>query len=498
MHENITKTWRIARIAILAVFVAAQVLFAVTHESWQDEAQAWLIVQNLNLPEIFSLLKVEGHPALWYLVLFPFAKLGAPMLTMRLISCAAVGIAAWLLLWRSPFPHFIQVFILLSALFTYYLPVISRSYALALLLIVAASACYKHRLEHPVQFGIIAALLFQTHVILMGLALGMIVILALDCISKSNASRRAWIVAGIAIALLGMIATYLELSGGAASSSLADKILPLLANPLSLFTTLMGDLAVNLASYGVLPAPWRRLEYVLLLALTFASLLLPLIFAPKRNWRAFLLAFFGLGAQLAISVFVYYSINQRTLFFWAILLLTSWIVLDDAAPMKHSGVVKNTYIALFTAFFIFTAPVAWYSAIQDVRLPYSGSVDMGSYLESEVEPGTVIVSGCASATESVVVYAPDFVYWHPKADVTFTYCNWGTTREEIVQWNEVLGIDEMLARYTAAYPEAQTMYLLADQHVERPADMEAYIIREQPNSILEEETFRLYAIPVNR
>jgi hypothetical protein len=42
------------------------------------------------------------------------------------------------------------------------------------------------------------------------------------------------------------------------------------------------------------------------------------------------------------------------------------------------------------------------------------------------------------------------------------------------------------------------MYLLADQHVERPANMEAYIIREQPNSILEEETFRLYAIPVNR
>lgn len=497
MASEENRIWPRARIAVFCAFVAAQLIFVIFHEPWQDEAQAWLLVQALDLPGVFSALKVEGHPALWYLVLFPFAKLGAPMLAMRLISCAAVSIAAWLLLWRSPFPHFIQIFILMSALFTYYLPVISRSYAIALLLIVLAALWYKDRVEHPIRFGVIAALLFQTHVILMGLALGMIVVLVADCVSKTNARQRRWILAGIAIALLGMIATYLELRGGAGGASLSDRIVPLLANPYNLITSAVIDLAVNLSSYGMLPAPWYKLEYVILLVLACAAVLLPLICAPRRNWRAFLLVCFGLGAQLAISIFVYYSINQRTLFFWAMPLFMSWIVLDDAGPMKHARMIQSAYCALFTAFFVFTAPVAWYSAIEDVSLPYSGSVEMGGYLEQEAEPGTVVVSGCASATESVAAFAPDCVYWNPSTNVLFTYCDWGTSPEKNDRWNATFGIDEILARYKAAYPDAQVMYLLADKHIERPENMEAYIVHEQPDALLAEETFRLYVIPVN-
>ena len=68
------------RSIIYLLFLLAYAVFHVylinCHEAWRDEAQAWTLAANISLPQLFSLLSVEGHPALWFLFLRIFAKLG--------------------------------------------------------------------------------------------------------------------------------------------------------------------------------------------------------------------------------------------------------------------------------------------------------------------------------------------------------------------------------------------------------------------------------------
>ena len=80
----------------IALIIVFNVLLALRHESWRDEAQAWLMAKNLSFTELFKELSYEGHPCLWFLVLMPFAKLGLPYMTVKLVS--TVLIAAVLIL----------------------------------------------------------------------------------------------------------------------------------------------------------------------------------------------------------------------------------------------------------------------------------------------------------------------------------------------------------------------------------------------------------------
>jgi hypothetical protein len=56
------------------------------HEPWRDEAQAWLISRDLPILSIFRQMNYEGTPALWHIILVPFAKFGAPYIIENLIS----------------------------------------------------------------------------------------------------------------------------------------------------------------------------------------------------------------------------------------------------------------------------------------------------------------------------------------------------------------------------------------------------------------------------
>ena len=106
---------------LLLILWLIVVLFTMFHhEIWRDEAQAWCIVRDLNFIEIFRSARTEGHPFLWYLILYPFAKLGFPVEIMQVISLFFVFISISFLLFKSPFNKFEKSIICFSALSTAY------------------------------------------------------------------------------------------------------------------------------------------------------------------------------------------------------------------------------------------------------------------------------------------------------------------------------------------------------------------------------------------
>lgn len=65
------RAWRIG---VPAVYLALVLPTLASHAFWFDEAQSWLISkESRSLPDLLSILRLEGHPPLWYLILWPFA-----------------------------------------------------------------------------------------------------------------------------------------------------------------------------------------------------------------------------------------------------------------------------------------------------------------------------------------------------------------------------------------------------------------------------------------
>lgn len=133
------------------------------HELWRDETQVWCLVRDVNFFDLFAATRIEGHPMLWYLLVLPFAKLGLPVESMQFLSFALVGSAVALMLWKSPFSNFEKFIVALSAGMVYFIPVISRNYALIPLAIFLIAYFYPRRSEKPYKYTFSLILLSQAH-----------------------------------------------------------------------------------------------------------------------------------------------------------------------------------------------------------------------------------------------------------------------------------------------------------------------------------------------
>lgn len=176
------------------IWLVVMFLGFVAHEPWFDEAQAWLLARDNSPLELVSRwLRYEGHPPLWYLLLWLPANLGLPYTTMRILSIAIAASGVILLLasnrvplvlrWSLPFTYFVA----------YQFSVVSRSYVLLFPLLIGAALMYQHRMERPGVF--LALLLLMSHVSVHGLALawGLLAIYLFDAWRLERMKKVSWL-----------------------------------------------------------------------------------------------------------------------------------------------------------------------------------------------------------------------------------------------------------------------------------------------------------------
>ena len=149
----------VAEIVTLCLY-AGLVAWAIPyHEPWADEAQAWQIARTLPFGRIFRVLSYEGHPGLWYILLWVLARLHVSYAGMRCAAAAIAFLGVTVLVAASPFPRFIK----LALPFTFYLAfqyaVVARSYVLAPLLIFLCAYFWPQRVERPLTIALCLGLL---------------------------------------------------------------------------------------------------------------------------------------------------------------------------------------------------------------------------------------------------------------------------------------------------------------------------------------------------
>ena len=122
------------------------------------------------MPEIFYQMRYEGHFALWYLLLKPFAWFGAPVTMLNLISWLLCAVFALMFLNCRRFSLPARILILCSCPLLYWFPVIARNYALIPLALCMIAQLYPRRFKQPFAYALTLLLLVHTHAYMEGLA----------------------------------------------------------------------------------------------------------------------------------------------------------------------------------------------------------------------------------------------------------------------------------------------------------------------------------------
>ncbi|GAB4020428.1 hypothetical protein [Spirosoma koreense] len=159
------------------------------HEMWRDELQSWGIAVSADTPaDLIQNARYEGHPLLWFVLLWPITKLWSNPVAMQIFhGCLALA-SAYLILFRSPFTTLEKALILFSYYFIYEYAAISRNYQIGVLLICSICVLWKNPAQNLLKISLLLFLLFQTNVFafLVGLAL------AIGLLAEEFYARRLW------------------------------------------------------------------------------------------------------------------------------------------------------------------------------------------------------------------------------------------------------------------------------------------------------------------
>ena len=319
---------------VLLLFSILLALVTRAHEIYLDEAQAWLIARHShNLAELFHNLHYEGHPAVWYLLIYPVAHLSNEISWIRAINYALSVVTAGLILFDRRNPMTVKVLLVFSVFVFFYMGVIARSYMLAGMLLIASARCLLADRPRHWTAMLLLGVAINTHFLAIPLATGIFVWLywiAPTPTTREDANkirqRRFW----ISILMLGIALVLCYLTVRPA----ADLDLPQYHKPK---VSLLGYLLMNIGSmwrnFVILPTALYSPETKQLLAAQDH----PSLIAVTLSVLLWIIAIFGLPTRRGKYFFITVSL------LWT---AATWLTVHIAGPFHVSMLFVGYIIAL--------------------------------------------------------------------------------------------------------------------------------------------------------
>ena len=200
------STMRFALMLTAAFFVVA-LIGMLTHEMWRDEHQAWLVARDANsLPQLLDNMNYEGNPALWQFFLFLITRVTHDPIAMQVFHLIIATSFIFIFNRYSPFSNLHKILFTFGYFAVYEYAVISRSYALGILLVFAVCALYNNRTTRYIFIGLLLALLANVTIYAVVIACCIAGVLVLDYFfyQQKNSKTTLQLAAGIFIFILGV------------------------------------------------------------------------------------------------------------------------------------------------------------------------------------------------------------------------------------------------------------------------------------------------------
>ncbi len=167
--------------ALTAAYALVLAFALFHHELWRDEVQAWMLARDSTGPlHLFRNMEYEASPMLWHLLLLPLTRLTSSPIAMQVLHWSIASAVIFVVARHAPFDPLQKILFAFGYFPLYEYGVLSRNYALGLLLIVVMCALLRQRYRRPLWLALVLALMSHTSTHACIVAMGTMLVLALD------------------------------------------------------------------------------------------------------------------------------------------------------------------------------------------------------------------------------------------------------------------------------------------------------------------------------
>ncbi len=390
MKKNI---FNIILIMFWIVIVAVTASF---HELWRDEAQVWCIARDCNFLEMLNMARIEGHPVLWYIIIFPFAKSGFDVSIMQILSILLNTAAVFILLTQSNLSRFQKIITVFSAGLLYYFPIIARNYALIPVSLFLISLFWEKRQKYPYVYTALLILLSQTHSYMLGLYL----ILALLFITEN---KNKFIFSSI-ILFINSIYLFFWFKSGAeinyALHTISGNTLPFPKLIIFLSQIYLFDIVNTFKPLIKYAVPFSVISFIPFIAIYLAALF-------KENKKIFIILAVSISFVLHVFSTVYFNgILYQKLFLIILLLIFGFTLQKEN---KNKLMIYSLNILLIISCFS-----SFIQVKKEIMYNFSGGRETAEYIKQNYYNETVFIAeGNPYLYSSVSAYLPNKKFYSP-------------------------------------------------------------------------------------
>jgi hypothetical protein len=489
-----------ASLLLLAYLPVA--IFGITHhEMWRDELHCWLVARDSATPwDVIHNRAYDGHPPLWYLVLWVLEKTTHDPRSMQVAHVAIAAAAVWVFACRAPFGRFIRSLFAFGYFVAYEYVAISRCYGLALLFALLLCTHHRRRFEGAFITALLLAALALTTTVATMVAAGYAAALAVEWIAaareKDRSAHRAWI--PICVAGLACLAA-LACAWPPVDSTVAHVQWPSDA----------ANFVPTRLIAGVLPIP--RVDFFFWNSNALLSFGPFRRFAPAASlalaaWLLFVLScdrsaaiLFGVGTALLIALFggVYGGDVRHHGFFFVLFVMGAWIAM--ATTEGASGIasasrrLRRAAVApTLTAVLLVHVPAAAIALAYDYKYIFSSGTRAANALRAQGLADALLVAEMDfPATAVIGQLGTRAMAYSPRTGRAFSFVKWTKDRH----WAPT---DEQTVNYAVELgaSRAEDAILIMNRPLSPQIVDGAAVIRlaELYDSMIEEENFYLYRV----
>jgi hypothetical protein len=487
------QDWLFA-VGVTVAFIAAGVFLVSRHEMWRDELNPWMIARySSTIPELLHNMRYEGHPVLWYIVLWLTTRVSITPEAAQYVHLALAAASVWLFVRYAPLPRLWRLLYAFGFYPFYQYAIVARGYALCTLGLFAFCALFRARGTRLLPLAVILLLL-------------------------ANADVYGWFYAVALTVTLGAVWIEDRRSGNVWKISISESIF---SAALVAFGILISPLLTIPPKDCSQFAPWHvgfdpdRIS-VLIRGMSFSYnigaewiypilnlpifVVLTLAFLRKRP-----VAVMWLSLCASLAVFYYVKFDP---IYWhkgmvlVYLMAAFWVSTEfRERPLssawldglsRWSGRRSGTLMLLVLLFFIVYG-AKW--VIDDIRRPYSAAKYAAEYIRSHSLADRVIVGDWDYSASSVSAYLDRPLYYPAAKNKLGRYLIWNRDRH----WPTTR--DELCASVAALAPKARSEMVLLLTYELRGRDYGGYptrLVKRFSGSVKADEDFWIYLVDTRR
>jgi len=150
----------------LIIFIVLSLLGIYHHELWLDEMQRWLLVRDSSsFADLLHNKRFEGHPSLWYTLLYGVKHLSHNPMVMQLLHSGIALLSAFLILFYAPFEKWMRILLIFGYFPFFEYNLMCANYALVFLgLIVFAILHPKKKIPFWI-LALVLGLMANSHIL---------------------------------------------------------------------------------------------------------------------------------------------------------------------------------------------------------------------------------------------------------------------------------------------------------------------------------------------